>query len=286
MAYTTLIAPADLRANLDDPAWVIVDCRYDLSDIGAGRRAYQQAHIPGALYAHVDDDLSGAVVPGYTGRHPLPSVEACVRTFSAMGIGSSTQVVAYDDRGGALGAARLWWMLRWLGHDTAAVLDGGWQAWQQAGYPVRSGHESHAPNAFTPRLRPHLLVGSHDVEQQHADPNYRLLDVRKAPRYRGEMEPIDPVAGHIPGAISAPFEENLDESGRFLSPADLHARYETLLGGVPASHTTFYCGSGVSAAHGVLALAHAGLGDARLYEGSWSEWIANSRRPVARGEEP
>jgi thiosulfate/3-mercaptopyruvate sulfurtransferase len=286
MAYTTLIAPADLRANLDDPAWVIVDCRYDLNDIGAGRRAYQQAHIPGALYAHVDDDLSGAVVPGYTGRHPLPSIEACVRTFSALGIGSGTQVVAYDDRGGALGAARLWWMLRWLGHDTAAVLDGGWQAWQQAGYPVRGGHESHAPHAFTPRMRPHLLVGTHDVEAQHADPAYRLLDVRKAPRYRGEMEPIDPVAGHIPGAISAPFEENLDDSGHFLPPAALRARYEALLAGVPASNTTFYCGSGVSAAHGVLALAHAGLGDARLYEGSWSEWIANSRRPVARGEEP
>jgi thiosulfate/3-mercaptopyruvate sulfurtransferase len=286
MAYTTLIAPADLRANLDDPTWVIVDCRYDLNDTGAGQRAYQRAHIPGALYAHVDHDLSGAVVPGYTGRHPLPSVEACVRTFSTMGIGSATQVVAYDDRGGALGAARLWWMLRWLGHDTAAVLDGGWQAWQTAGYPTRGGHESHAPNAFVPHMRPHLLVGTHDVEAQHADPTYRLLDVRKAPRYRGEMEPIDPVAGHIPGAVSAPFEENLDAEGRFLSPAELRARYEPLLGGVPAPNTTFYCGSGVSAAHGVLALAHAGLGDARLYEGSWSEWITKPQRPVARGEQP
>ncbi len=280
MPYDTLITAEALHAHLQDPDWVVVDCRFNLANHAQGRQDYIQEHIPGAVYAHLDDDLSGPIVKGVTGRHPLPSVEQAAAVFAALGIGAGAQVVTYDDRGG-MSSGRLWWMLRWLGHDAVAVLDGGWQAWQAAGYPTRSGEETQLPSDFTPQPRADFAVDAAAVQQLRTDPAYKVVDSRAADRYRGENETMDPVGGHIPGALSGPFADNLGADGRFKSPGELRARFEVLLGDTPAGQTIFYCGSGVSAAHNILALAHAGLGDARLYPGSWSEWITDPARPVA-----
>lgn len=285
MLYTTLISPAELRPHLDDPDWVVVDCRYVLSDEERGHHAYRAGHIPGAIYAHLKKDMAGPIVPGRTGRHPLPDPDQFAATLARWGVGAGGQVVAYDDTGGALAAARLWWLLRWLGHDAVAVLDGGWPAWQAAGYPTATGDESpRAARSFTPHPHPELIVDTAAVNELRTDPRYRVFDSRAADRYRGENETIDSVAGHIPGAYSAPYAANLDPQGRFLPPAALQARLRALLGDVPAAHAVFYCGSGVTSAHNILALAHAGLGTALLYPGSWSEWIADPTRPVATGE--
>jgi thiosulfate/3-mercaptopyruvate sulfurtransferase len=282
MSYTTLISTIELAPHLADPEWAVVDCRNWLDDPERGRRDYLQAHIPGAVYAHLDTDLAGPVVPGQTGRHPLPEVETFARTLSNWGIGPGVQVVAYDDRGGAF-AARLWWMLRWLGHAAVAVLDGGWPHWQAEGRPVHGGTETRRPRTFTPYPRPGLLATTSEVETIHNHPAFRLLDSRTAERYRGENEPFYPVAGHIPGAVCAPYPDNLGPDGLFRPAAELRARFQALLGNVPPDHAIFYCGSGVTAAHNLLALVHTGLGDARLYVGSWSEWIANPNHPIEKG---
>jgi thiosulfate/3-mercaptopyruvate sulfurtransferase len=284
-AIRTLISTGDLEAHLGDPDWTIIDCRFNLADPWQGAREYEALHIAGAVYAHIDNDLSGPVVHGVTGRHPLPSIEAATATFSRLGIGPGTQVVAYDERTGAF-AGRLWWLLRWLGHEDVAVLDGGWNAWQREGRLVRSGIETRAPRTFVARPRPELIVEAAAVDRQRLDPAYRVLDSRTAERYRGENETIDPVAGHIPGAFSSPYADNVDAEGHFLDPQVLRRRFEALLGDVVAERAVFYCGSGVTAAQNVLALAHAGLGEARLYPGSWSEWITDPDRPVATGAQP
>ncbi len=285
MPYTALLTAAELADHLADPDWVVMDCRFSLGDAGRGRSDYLRSHIPGALYAHLNEDLSGPVIPGQTGRHPLPDVDALVRTFSRWGIGPGVQVVAYDDMGGAMAAARLWWLLRWVGHDAVAVLDGGWPRWQQEGHETRSGIQTRAPRAFTPHPRPDLLMSASDVLAVLHHPEYRLIDSRSADRYRGENETIDPVAGHIPGAVSAPYLDNLGSDGLFQVSEDLRARFQALLGDRPADRAIFYCGSGVTAAHNLLAVAHAGLGDARLYAGSWSEWITDPDRPIRTGAE-
>lgn len=281
MAYATLIAPADLEPRLTSPEWVVVDCRFALDRPEHGRHEYARAHIPGAVYAHLNEDLSGPIVAGKTGRHPLPDVAEAARTFGSLGIANTSQVVAYDDAGGAI-AARLWWMLRWLGHERVAVLDGGWQRWCNEGRPTRDGTETRQAGVFVPHPRPELIADVAAVTQAANDPAYRVIDSRSAERYRGAHEPIDPVAGHIPGAVSGPLTENLDASGSFLSAEQLANRFGGVLGDVPPDHAIFYCGSGVSAAQNLLALAHAGLGEGRLYVGSWSEWIADPQRPVAR----
>jgi thiosulfate/3-mercaptopyruvate sulfurtransferase len=278
--FTTLIDTAKLAGHLDDPAWAIVDGRFSLADPDYGEREYLARHIPGAVFAHLDRDLAGPVVPGRTGRHPLPDVATFGRTLGGWGIGAGVQVVAYDDLGGAF-AARLWWLLRWLGHAEVAVLSGGWPRWLAEDRPVRAGRESRSPRTFVPRPRPELVVDAAEVDDIRLDPAWRLLDARAADRFAGRNETIDPVAGHIPGAASAPFAENLAADGRFLSPGDLRARYAGLLGGIPPERTVATCGSGVTAAHLLLALAYAGLGEARLYAGSWSEWITDPDRPVA-----
>ncbi len=285
MNFTTLISPAEVAGHLDDPTWAIVDCRFALADPPKGRRDYLAAHIPGAIYAHLDDDLSGAIVPGKSGRHPLPAIDDFVATLSAWGIGDGVQVVVYDDASGVY-AGRLWWMLRWLGHDAVAVLDGDWRLWQAEGRPTRSGAEPRAPRTFTPHLRSHLLATTDEIAARLGAPDLHLYDVRMADRYRGENETIDPTAGHIPGAVNAPYAMNLDADGRFLSAGELRDRYEALLGDAPAEEAIFYCGSGVSAVHDLIALAYAGLGLPRLYVGSWSEWSADPARPVATGATP
>ena len=285
MQFTTLISSVEVAAHLDDPNWVLVDCRFALTDPAKGHRDYLAGHIPGAVYAHLDDDLSGPIVPGVTGRHPLPLIDVCAARFSAWGIDAQTQVIVYDDLSGMF-AGRLWWMLRWLGHGTVAVLDGDWRLWQAEQRPVRAGAETRTPRTFTPQPRPHWIADVDELLARRADPTLRIFDVRTAERYRGENETIDPVAGHIPGAISAPYTANLDADGRFLSSSELRERYETLLDDTPASDAIFYCGSGASAVHDLIALEVAGLGLGRLYAGSWSEWITDPARPVATGPTP
>ncbi len=279
--YSTLIQPQELRPHLEEPGWAVVDCRFSLTETEAGRRAYQAGHIPGAVYAHLDQDLSGPILPGRTSRHPLPDAAEFAQRLSAWGIGPETQVVAYDDRGGAI-AARLWWMLRWLGYDRVAVLDGGWTAWRAAGYPVREGVEQRPPALFAPRPRPGLLVQAEEVLARLGAQDLLLVDSRAPERYRGEVEPLDPVAGHIPGAVNRPFAQNLGPDQRFRSREELRARFQDLLAQRAPEQVAFYCGSGVTAAHNVLAMVHAGLGFPRLYAGSWSEWITDPARPVAR----
>ncbi len=279
--YTTLITTEELAPHLADPGWAVVDCRFSLQDTEAGRRAYREAHIPGAVYAHLDEDLSGPIVPGKTSRHPLPPVETFAERLQSWGIGNETQVVAYDDGNGAI-ASRLWWMLRWLGHDRVAVLDGGWAAWQAEGRPVRSGVESRPPAVFTPRPRPELVLDADQVLGYVASGGALIVDARSPDRFRGENETLDPVAGHIPGAVNHFYGENL-AGDRFLPPEELRARLEKLIGRRRPSEVVFYCGSGVTACHNALAMLHAGLGEPRLYPGSWSEWITDPGRPVAGG---
>ncbi len=279
--FTTLISTVDLQENLDNPRWVVVDCRFSLNDPERGREDYTLAHIPGAIYAHLEEALSGPVIPGATGRHPLPAVETFVQTLTKWGICDGTQVVVYDDLGGAY-AVRLWWMLRWLGFDAAAILDGGWPRWQQENRPERSGNEQRLPCQFSVRLRPDLQVSRDELDAMRLDPTCLVLDARSADRYRGENETIDPVAGHIPGAVSAPYADNLKPDGTFKSRGVLRSHYQRLLGDIPVERTVVYCGSGVSAVHDLLAMAYAGLGEARLYVGSWSDWITDPQRPVEK----
>jgi thiosulfate/3-mercaptopyruvate sulfurtransferase len=284
MTYTTLISAEDLARNLADPDWAVVDCRFSFNDTHAGRRAYLESHIAGAVYAHLDEDLCGPIVPGQTGRHPLPDPAVLARTLGGWGIDRQVQVVAYDDTAGSM-AVRLWWLARWLGHDGVALLDGGWQAWQALGGLVHSGLEARPAREIQPELRADWVVGAEQVERLRTHPDYELVDSRAMERYRGETEPIDPVAGHIPGAVCLPFMDNVDSAGHWRSPAELRQRFSALLGNTPPERVVFYCGSGVTAAHNLLAMAHAGLGDGRLYAGSWSEWINDPRRPVARSSQ-
>jgi thiosulfate/3-mercaptopyruvate sulfurtransferase len=281
MVFTTLISTADLFAHIGDADWAVVDCRFSLDDIERGRLDYEREHISGAVYAHLEEDLSAPIIPGKTGRHPLPEIETLARRFSHWGIDASTQVVAYDDGPGPM-AARLWWLLRWLGHDAVAVLDGGWFGWKAEGRPVSSGVDVRRARVFNPQPRAELVTDAAGVLETLGNPNSRLVDARAVERFRGEVEPLDPVAGHIPGAVCAPYTENLNSDGHFLSPEQLRTRFEAVLGEVPPERAVFYCGSGVTAAHNLLALAHAGLGDARLYVGSWSDWITDPTRPIEK----
>jgi thiosulfate/3-mercaptopyruvate sulfurtransferase len=283
MTYTTLISTGELSAHLNDPDWVIVDCRFSLADKEQGRHDYRQDHIAGAIYAHLDEDLAGSIIPGRTGRHPLPEIERFTQTLSDWGIDQRVQVVAYDNSGGAI-AARLWWMLRWLGHKAIAVLDGGWSRWQSEGYPVNNSPEVREERTFTAHPRPELIVKTAEVAKIRTDPTYRLFDSRSLERYRGQVEPIDPVAGRIPGALSLPFADNIGTDGSFLPLDQLKSRFQSQLGEIPAERAIFYCGSGVTAINNILAMVHVGLGEARLYVGSWSKWITDPGRPVARDE--
>ncbi len=282
MSFNTLIKASELALHIGDENWATIDCRFSLEKPEQGFQDYLTSHIAGAVYAHLDRDLSGIKEPGKTGRHPLPGIRAFAETVSSWGIDSETQVVVYDDSSGST-AARLWWMLRWAGHEKSALLDGGWNSWQSSGRPVRSGKEIRPEKTFEPREISGFLFSADQVLQTMKNPDYRVLDARAEARYRGEVEPIDPVAGHIPGAVSSPFLENLTPEGMFLAPDVLRKRYEKLIKNVPPQNVICYCGSGVTAAHNLLALAHAGLGMGKLYAGSWSEWIADPTRPIVRG---
>ncbi len=280
---TTLVTVSDLKAHLSDPGWCVLDCRHDLMDVGLGRRQYEQGRVPGAQFASIDGDLSGPKTAG-SGRHPLPDRTRLAEQFGAWGIGNDTQIVAYDASGGQF-AVRLWWLARWLGHDKVALLDGGWPLWL-----AETGLSGTEPAArprrrFVPGTSLQEVVTAHELQRRLADRSALLVDARAPERYEGRVEPLDPVAGHIPGAINRFWQSNLAD-GRFKTAAQLRAEFEQLLAGRPPSELVAQCGSGVTACHHLLALHIAGLSGGRLYAGSWSEWIADPSRPVATGTQP
>ncbi len=282
MSHTTLIGADELAAIIDD--CVVVACRHDLMDPTVGPAAYAEAHIPRAWFMHQDTDLAGPK-SGRNGRHPLPDREAMRRRLEAIGLSDDRQLVAYDAQGGMF-AVRLWWLARWLGHRSVAVLDGGLPAWTKAGYPV-TAEPPPAVQAGRLSERP-SLVDSVDADAVLANISSRrrlLVDARAPERYRGETEPLDPVAGHIPGAANRPFQQNLRPDGRFKPAEVLRAEFDALLGGRAPTDAIHHCGSGVTGCHNILAMEHAGLPGAALYPGSWSEWCADPARPVATGAE-
>ena len=278
--YNTLIQAQTLRRRLPDPDWKIVDCRYDLADKDAGYQSYLAGHIPGAVHAGLHNDLSGSQPVTDCGRHPVPSPGDLEDKLSGMGIDNRTQVVAYDRSGGAF-AARLWWLLRYAGHDRAAVLDGGLDAWTEAGYELGTKEPDVVAGRFKARIDAGRLVRLPEVETLA-----RLVDSREPARYRGETEPLDRVGGHIPGALNRYWKDNLDEQGKILPPDRLRAALGDVYGDAQPEDVTFYCGSGVTACHNLLAAVHAGYPLPRLYAGSWSEWSSDPGRPVAVGPEP
>jgi thiosulfate/3-mercaptopyruvate sulfurtransferase len=279
MQFATLIGVDSLRELLGNPRLAVVDCRFDLMNPEAGRQAFLKAHIPGARYADLNRDLSAPIGPR-TGRHPLPAPYVFARRLGELGIRNDSQVVAYDEANGSF-AARLWWMLRWVGHGAVAVLDGGFNAWTARGGALQSGEAEVAEQAFTPRIGAQAVVTTAEIE---LEPNALIVDARAADRYAGSVEPIDPVAGHVPGAVNHPFTANLDVDGRFLPAAELKRRWLERLAGRNAKEVVAMCGSGVTACHNLLSLEVAGLSGAKLYAGSWSEWIRDPGRPVARGQ--
>jgi thiosulfate/3-mercaptopyruvate sulfurtransferase len=280
MHYTTLVSTAEVARHLDDPHWVVCDCRHDLGDVELGRREYRAAHIPGARFLHLDNDLSGPRT-GRNGRHPLPDPQALAIRLGECGIGNDTQVVAYDASGGYY-AARLWWLLRWLGHARVAVLDGGWQAWVQEGRATTAEVPRATPGQFEPRLQMQLAVDASFVLRHLESSETCVVDARSPDRFRGENETLDPVGGHIPGAINRFFKENLDAAGRFKPAEALKREIQDVLGARSPAQVVHQCGSGVTACHNLLAMEHAGLTGSRLYPGSWSEWVSDPARPVAR----
>ena len=278
MSWTTLVAAATLAAHLDDPAWLVIDVRHQLADTGYGECVYAENHIPGAVFLHCDCDLSGPMT-GSNGRHPLPAVEKLAARLGEIGIGPQTQVVVYDDAQGMI-AGRLWWLLRWLGHEQVAVLDGGLQAWQAAGRALTTELPVLRPTTFTAKVRD-TMVDADYVQAFLQTSRMHLVDARSPDRFRGENETIDPVGGHIPGAVNRFFRENLRADGRFKPAAELRAEWLMVLAGASPEQVVHQCGSGVSACHNILAMEIAGLPGSRLYAGSWSEWCADCGRPVA-----
>lgn len=276
---TPLISTEELAGHLSDPDWLVADCRFELGAPDAGRATWRAGHIPGAVHVDLERDLSAPVTPA-SGRHPLPSPAEFAATLGRLGVGNATHVVCYDAGPGAF-AARLWWMLRWLGHDAVAVLDGGFAAWAAEGRPVDAHHVPRKPVRFEPRLRPQMVLDAAGVAGALAR-GETLVDVRAAERFAGIVEPLDAVAGHVPGAVNLPYLDNLDAAGRFRAPADLAALWCARTGSREGRAPICMCGSGVTACQGLLALEAAGITGGRLYAGSWSEWIRDPARPVAR----
>jgi thiosulfate/3-mercaptopyruvate sulfurtransferase len=277
---TPLLSTAELAKRLSDPAVLVADCRFELSKPEAGVEAWRAGHIPGAIHVDLERQLSSPVTAS-TGRHPLPAVADFAATLSGIGVDESTWVVCYD-AGNSAYAARLWWMLRWAGHDRVSVLDGGFAAWTAEGRPVSTGTAFRKPGRFVARPRPQMLCDAAGVADALAR-GETLVDVRGADRFAGNVEPLDAVAGHVPGAVNLPFLENLDGKGRFRPADGLAALWRERTGAAPGHPPICMCGSGVTACQGLLALESAGIEGARLYAGSWSEWIRDPSRPIARG---
>ncbi|WLG23559.1 sulfurtransferase [Pseudomonas sp. FP1154] len=284
MPIAQLISPQALEHRRSQPGLVILDCRFALEDSDYGQRSYAEGHIAGASFADLERDLSGPVTKGVTGRHPLPEPEALMKRLRAWGIGNDSDIVLYDDGPGAY-AARAWWLLAWLGKRAGVyILDGGLKAWHAAGLPLSLDPPVNGPGTFSGSPDATLLLSAEALEQRLGDPDMTLLDARALPRFKGEVEPIDPVAGHIPGAQCAAFTENLGADGRFLPVDQLKQRFAEKLGGRSPTELVAYCGSGVTACHNLFALCLAGYPLGRLYAGSWSEWITDPQRQVAVGD--
>ena len=300
--FMTLMDPERVVEDLGREDLLIVDCRFDLGDPTAGYKAWAAAHLPGAHYAHLDHDLASPIGAA-TGRHPLPNPDRFIRFARSLGIGPETRVVCYDQGGGAI-AGRLWWLLRYFGHASVAVLDGGFAAWEARSCPVDTNApeatagsaawearscplDTNAPEATAGSFHPHrVYAGAVNVEtlqRELAVGACLLLDARSVERFRGDAEPVDAVAGHVPGACNRPFTDNLDAAGCFKSVNQLHDEFQTLLGDRDPTRVIHMCGSGVTACHNLLAMEHAGLPSSRLYVGSWSEWIRDPARPIATG---
>jgi len=278
--YKALINTQTLVARLGQKDQIIFDCRFNLADPSAGERAYQAGHIPGAFYLNLDQDLSSPIT-ATTGRHPLPNPEQLANKLAVYGLNENTQVFVYDDISGAF-AARTWWLLRWLGHETVAVLDGGWPAWLAQGGSLEQNPPALPPHSgnFKAQLQANYFLSTDELSHTHP---YQLIDARSAERFRGELEPIDPIAGHIPGAINRPLTDNL-VNGQLKPASQLKQDWEAKLAGKAPEAIVHMCGSGVSACHNLLAMEVAGLSGSRLYVGSWSEWIRDPTRRVATGE--
>jgi thiosulfate/3-mercaptopyruvate sulfurtransferase len=279
MDYRTILSVSDLHRHLTDPDLVIFDCRHELMNHEAGARAYALSHVPGARFAHSEKDLAGPKT-GRNGRHPLPDPQVFMTWLGRNGVGSGKQVVAYDFAMGSA-SARLWWMLHWVGHERAAVLDGGWEAWVKAGLPITAEPANIAPLTFSGEPRG-TWVDVQFVQSHLNDPSALILDARAPERFKGLAEPIDPIAGHIPGARNRLFKENLTTDGHFKSPQELRRAFVDVLGTATPEEVVHQCGSGVSACSNLLAMEIAGLSGSRLYPGSWSEWVADPSRPVAK----
>jgi thiosulfate/3-mercaptopyruvate sulfurtransferase len=279
--YETLISIAQASALIAETTAdvVAVDCRYMLADAKWGRSEYLKSHLPGAVFADLNIDLSGPITPGVTGRHPLPDPEKFVGWIQDSGIGSNTQIIAYDQAGGGI-AARLWWLMRWIGHDAVAVLDGGWAAWLRAGLTTDTAPVIPKQADYKPSRRDLMQVDVNVILNLSQQSTHTLVDSREERRYAGIEEPIDPVAGHIPGAINMPFADNLDAQSHWKEISELQDRFRQLTENPAHLDVIFYCGSGVTACHNILAFKHAGMGEAKLYPGSWSEWITDPSRAV------
>jgi thiosulfate/3-mercaptopyruvate sulfurtransferase len=282
MTFTTLISTDAFAKHLADPAYVVIDCRFKLDDTAWGEREYAAGHIPGAVYAHLDRDLSG-MKTGKNGRHPLPDPIELGLKCGTWGLKAGMQVVAYDQDTGMF-ASRLWWLLRWLGHKSVAVLDGGYTKWTREGRATKSGVERRARTEFAVERQSQMITDATAMREITIRSDWRMLDARAPERYRGEVEPLDKKAGHIPTARNHPFMTNLNERGTFRTPDDLRARYEASMGPVPSDQIVCYCGSGVTACHNLLAMEHAGLKGGKLYPGSWSEWSSDDSREIETGE--
>jgi thiosulfate/3-mercaptopyruvate sulfurtransferase len=279
--FTTLIDANTLSEHLSSDDLTLFDCRFDLGNTQWGDTEYARAHVPGALYLHLDRDLSGPVT-SHSGRHPLPDPAHFASRLAALGVSPDRQIVAYD-QGNSAYAARLWWLARWIGLRNVAVLDGGIAAWRAAGLPLDTEVRTPQPRELGVTLAANAWVSTEAVDELRLRPGNLLIDARGAERFAGRNETLDPVAGHVPGARNRPFLDNLGADGRFLSADVLRQRFDTLLGSVGPSAVVAMCGSGVTACHNLLALEHAGFHGARLYAGSWSEWIRDPRRPIATG---
>lgn len=281
MIYRTLVSSETLHQQLNNSGWVIIDCRFSLADAALGSYVYRHGHLPNARYADLNKDLSSPV-RDYTGRHPLPDFRELVKKLGQWGVSNHSQVVVYDAACGAI-AGRLWWLLRCLGHDKVALLDGGIKDWQSKGFPLTTMLPQIKPVVFRPYLNADCWLNAEQVQSGLAQRTIRLIDARSPERYRGEQEPIDPVAGHIPHAVNRNMQLNLDGNGLFLPAEQLRLQFKTLLGHYAPGQVVHSCGSGVTACHNLLAMEHAGLTDSKLYAGSWSEWNTNKNRPVAAG---
>ena len=282
--YDLLITPKELEALLGKENFCLFDCRHSLTKPDQGQRLYEAGHIPGARFAHTDHDLSDPPGPEH-GRHPLPDWQRFCHWLEDKGVTEKSQVVAYDDAGGVF-ASRLWWLLTALGHEQVAILDGGLQAWQAAGLPLQTDTPASTRGDFTAQPDARQIATLDEVGAMLGEKNLRLIDARGKNRYEGIEEPLDPRAGHIPGALNLPFTENLNPDQTFLSPEVLKQKWQNLLGDTPPGAAIHYCGSGVSACHNLFTQKLAGLPIGRLYAGSWSQWCADPNRPIATGPNP